>query len=52
MIEKKRMRALQEAVPKYKNLFEAVHICIRAFKSGDKPSPYQTDNVNFTGITQ
>lgn len=39
------MKALAEATPKYKYLFEAVGNMIRSFKNGELRSPYQTDDV-------
>jgi hypothetical protein len=40
MLERKRMKALADGIPKYKYLFDAVSNCIRAYKNGDKKSPY------------
>lgn len=52
LLEKKRMKQLSEAKLKCKNLFEAVHLCIMAYRNGEKKSPFETDMVNFVGITQ
>lgn len=46
------MKALSEATPKYKYLFEAVSNLIRSFKNGDLRSPYQTDDLPFEAILQ
>jgi len=46
------MKALADGIPKYKYLFDAVSNCIRAYKNGDKKSPYQTDDVEFAGLLQ
>ena len=45
-MERKRMKNLAEAPPKYKYLLEAVSNLIRAFGE----SPYQTDKVEFDGL--
>lgn len=52
ILEKKRIKALADGVPKYKYLFEAVSNCIRAFKIGGSRSPYQTDSCHFEGLSQ
>lgn len=43
---------MMDGVPKYKFLFEAVSNLMKAYQVGDKPSPYQTDNVDFQGLIQ
>lgn len=45
LLERRRMKNLQDAPPKYKYLIEAVSNCIRAFKNGEKRSPFQLDDV-------
>lgn len=40
ILEKKRIKALADGVPKYKYLFEAVSNCMRAYKIGGGRSPF------------
>lgn len=49
LLEKRRMKNLQEALPKYKYLVEAVSLMIRAFKNTER-SPFQTDDVQFEAL--
>ncbi len=52
IIERKRLKALAEGVPKYKYMLEAVSNLIRSYQIGEAISPFQTDNVGFTGLIQ
>lgn len=44
------MKCLADAVPRYKYLIEAVSNMMRAFKSGEINSPYQTDDLPFEAL--
>lgn len=50
MLERRRMKNLADAPPKYKYLIEAVSNCIRAYKSGGDRTPYQLDDIQFEGL--
>lgn len=52
LLEKRRMKNLADAAPKYKYLLEAVNNCMKAFKNGETRSPYQTDDVAFESLLQ
>jgi hypothetical protein len=57
LLERKRLKSIAEGIPKYKYIFEAVSLCMRAYRHGEAPqpgqnvqpfSPYQLDqNVDF-----
>ena len=50
-MEKRRLKNLIDAHPKYKYLIEAVNNLIRAYKNIEK-SPFQTDDVQFNHFLQ
>lgn len=52
ILERRRLKNLADATPKYKFLIEAVSNCIRAFSNGEKRSPYQLDDANFEALLQ
>lgn len=47
MLERRRMKNLMDATPKYKFLIEIVSNCVRSVKWGPLPTPVQIDQLNF-----
>lgn len=52
ILEKRRMKFMAEAIPKYKYLLETISWCIRSCKFSSLRSPYQLDELNYEGLTQ
>jgi hypothetical protein len=59
MLERKRMKTLQDGVPHYKYIYEAVSYCIRGYSppgvqtQGTPNSPYQLDDIQgYEGLAQ
>ena len=46
-MEKRRLKAMMDATPKYKYLYEIVSNVVRSFKMGPTRTPYQLDELPF-----
>lgn len=51
-MEKRRLKAMQDANPKYKYLFETVSNVIRSLKMGPVRTPYQLDELPYEILQQ
>jgi hypothetical protein len=47
MMEKRRMKLMAEAPPRYKFLLETMSNLIRSCKFGPNKTPYQLDDLNY-----
>jgi hypothetical protein len=59
MLERKRLKTLQDGIPQYKYIYEAVSYCIRGYSppgvqaQGTPNSPYQLDDIQgYEGLIQ
>ena len=52
MLERRRLKFMAEAAPKYKYLFETVSFLVRSCKFGPQRSSFQLDELNYEGLTQ
>jgi hypothetical protein len=50
MLEKRRMKFMADAIPKYKYLLETIGWCIRSCKFSNFRTPYQLDELNYEGL--